>query len=405
MLRSLFRGRTRPGAGELRGLLDRGLLKSRVKLAVHGHFTIPYDDYRAENALFFEEIVEELACVLSLRDEREVEVYLREFEREYASFLGVSHAVGVSSGTAALSLSLVALGVGPGDEVITTPHTYIATALAIADAGARPVFADIGEDFNIDPDRIEERITPRTKAIMPVHLYGNPCAMDRIMELARGRGLHVVEDACQAQGAAIDGRKAGTFGRTGCFSFHPSKLIGGLGDGGMVATSDRKLAERVRGLRQATRDDEEVLRSRRTPACLDPLHVPFLRVKLRHVREILERRRRIAGIYDERLAGIPRLKTPVIREGEECCFRNYTLRAEDRDDLIRRLFARGIQAKVFYETPLHLRNEFKRFGYSRGDFPACEKAYGEIVSLPISHALGDDQVGRVCEEVRKHYGC
>ncbi|MFH2144434.1 MAG: DegT/DnrJ/EryC1/StrS family aminotransferase [Candidatus Omnitrophota bacterium] len=379
-------------------------MRSYIKQACGNTWDIPYDNYCAENALYLKGIQEEMSTLLVLESAIDCEEYLRKFELAFAKYYGVLYALGVSSGTAALALTLGAFDIGEGDEVITTPHTYIATALAIIDVGARPVFVDIGEDFNIDPLKIEEKISSRTKAILPVHLYGNPCRMDQIMEIAQKYSLAVVEDACQAHGASLDGKKVGTFGNAGCFSFHPSKIIGGMGDGGMVITSDKKLAQRIIKQKEPIHHDTEVLKSRRTPACLDPIHVPFLITKLQHIREIIERRKKIAAMYNNSFISIPQLRIPNIETGCEHSYRNYTLRAEGRSGLRRYLFTRGIQAKVFYEIPLYLRKEFEFLGYRQADFPLCEQTYKEIISLPISHALKNEQVEIIIREIKNYYG-
>jgi dTDP-4-amino-4,6-dideoxygalactose transaminase len=372
-----------------------------VRKAAHGRFAVPYDRYAAENAPLLEDVVKGLIRVLSIQDADEAEIYLREFECEYASSVGAAAAVGTGSGTGALALALAALGVGPGDEVVTTPHTYIATALAVSDTGARPVFADIGADLNLDPAQAEAKVTSRTKALLPVHIYGRPCAMRSLLALAAGRGLPVVEDACQAQGTRVEGKAAGSLGAAGCFSFHPTKLVGGLGDGGILVTGDRALAERVRGLREAVRDDPAVLRSRRTPCCLDPVHVPFLRAKLRRLPETIARRMLIARAYDETLRGRAGVRLLPPLEGGAHSFRNYTFLCEDRDAVMARLHASGVEARRFYAVPLHLRREFAALGHVPGDFPACEAAYAAMLSLPVSQALSDAEVEHVCAALKK----
>jgi len=287
--------------------------------------------------------------------------------------------------------------------VITTPHTYIATVLAIMDVGAVPVFVDTGSDFSIDPGKIEEKINPRTKALLPVHAYGRPCAIEGIMRLARKYRLAVVEDACQAQGAAINGAKVGSFGQAACFSFHPSKFISGLGDGGMLITSDPLLAQKAREMRQPAHNSVEILKSHRSPCCLDPAHIPFLKVKLRHFSEIVNRRRTIAHCYDSFLSGISQATVIQAEEGREHVYWNYVLRVQRRDELLDHLLGKGIQARVFCKIPVHLRNECRHLGYREGDFPSCEQGCREIISLPISHTLTEKDAERVAREVRHYY--
>jgi len=378
-------------------------LRSYVNASVQNTLDIPYDNYSAENLIYIDEICHELHKVFLLKNEAERKIYVDKFENEYAGYFKVPYAKAVSSGTTALSFSLIALGIGPGDEVITTPHTYIATALAITDTGATPVFADIGEDYNIRPDKIEERISPKTKAIIPVHLYGKPCSIDQIADIARRHRLYIVEDACQAHGAATRRRKVGTFGEAGCFSFHSSKIIGSLGDGGMVITSNRTFASKIAELREPIFNKFEILKSHRTPACLDPIHIPFLTVKLKHIEEITKRRKILADIYNDYLADLPGIIIPRQESGDCHAYRNYTVRVQDREGLIKYLFNNGIEAKIFYEIALHLRNEFKYLGYQQGDFPVCEQFYKEIVSLPISHYLKPEQIEFISKKIREYY--
>lgn len=379
------------------------LLKARAKNINRGLMKITYDNFPAENALFIDEILEELEKVLKLRDVREFEIYQKEFEAKCASYSGVPFALGMSSGTAALSLSLVALGIGAGDQVITTPHTYIATALAISDIGATPLFVDVREDFNIDPAAIEKKISPKVRGIIPVHLYGMPCSIKEIAASAKKQGLYVVEDCCQALGTTIEGKQVGTFGDSGCFSFHPSKIVGGLGDGGMAITSDPRVAKNMERLREALYNDKEVLKSLKTPASLDVIHIPFLKVKLRHINEIIEKKKLIANIYNSALSGIPGVILPQIENNCTSSFRNYTIRIPERERLLKYLLSKGIEVKIFYDTPLHLRNEFAHLGYKKGDFPVCEKIYEEIISLPISYALLPHEVEKIAGTIKRFY--
>ena len=384
-------------------LRSLNLLKARAKNISRGSMKIAYDNFSRENALFFGEIADELEKVLKLRDDYEFQSFRRDFEAQCSAYFGAPYALGASSGTAALSFSLTALGVGRGDRVITTPHTYIATALAISDIGAIPVFTDTGEDFNIDPDKISEGAFRSAKAIIPVHLYGQPCRIKEICVLAKRYGIYVVEDCCQAHGASVGSKPVGTFGNTGCFSFHPSKILGCLGEAGMVITSDSTVAKKIEILREPLHNDREVLKSLKTPASLDVIHIPFLKVKLRHIDEILERKKVIAGLYTTMLTGIPDVILPQTGSGSSGSFRNYTIRAPERDGLIKYLSSKGIEAKIFYDTPLHLRNEFLHLGYKKRDFPVCEKIYEEIISLPISYSLSFKEAEFVAKKVKEFY--
>jgi len=303
-------------------------------------------------------------------------------EAAIAAYVGCSHGVGVNSGTDALHLALRALNIGPGDEVITTPFTFVASAEAIAMVGARPVFADIDpQTYNIDPLRIEAAITPRTRAIVPVHLYGNPAPMHAIMSIASRRGLAIVEDCAQAIGATIDGVRVGSFGDAAAFSFFPSKNLGAFGDGGMVVTSHADLAQRVRSLRShggrvKYHHEELGVNSR-----LDELQAAILRVKLPHLNAWIELRNEVARAYSAALA--EHVTVPQELPGTTHAYHQYTIRLEDRDAAQRFLSERGIGTMVYYPVPLHLQAVYEPLGYRRGDFEHAERAALDVLSLPM----------------------
>jgi len=325
------------------------------------------------------------------------------FERDLAAFLGCRHVVGVSSGTDALLVALMACGVGPGDEVVTTPFTFFASAGVVARLGARPVFVDIEpEGFEIDAERLAAALTPRTKAIVPVHLYGQAADMDAILAIARPRGIPLVEDACQAIGAAIGGRAAGTLGDLGAFSFYPTKNLGAAGDAGAVATNDDALAALLRDLRVhgAARDyvHERVGGNFR----IDAIQAAVLRAKLPRLPGWNERRRAIAASYRERLAALERagrLVLPAELPGRRHVYHQFVVRvrAGDRDAVRRRMAERGVATSVFYPIPLHLQVCFRELGGREGDFPEAERAAKEVLALPIFPELRDDEVARVAE--------
>jgi dTDP-4-amino-4,6-dideoxygalactose transaminase len=308
---------------------------------------------------------------------------VRAFEQEAARYLGVGHAVGLNSGTDALVIALRALGIGPGDEVITTPFTFFATAEAISQVGAVPVFVDVdAESMNLDPALIEAAVTPRTRAILPVHLFGRPCAMTGILELARGHGLQVVEDCAQSFGARHLGRPTGTLGQLGCFSFFPSKNLGGCGDGGLLATDDERLADLARALRahgSRRKYHNEMLgyNSR-----LDELQAAILRVKLPHLDAWNAGRRRVAEGYRRLLEGHPRIVVPPLVEGH--VFHQYTVRVPgcDRDQLQARLGREGVETMVYYPVPCH---RLQLYGHSHAQVscPVAERLAREVISLPI----------------------
>lgn len=318
---------------------------------------------------------------------------VKAFEGEFAAYCQTREAVAVASGTDAIRLALEALGVGRGGEVITTPFTFMSTAGMVSQLGASPVFADISPDTStLDPDRVAEKITGRTKAILPVHLYGHPADMGPLMDLARRHGLWVIEDAAQAVGAAYHGQRVGSLGHVGCFSFFPTKNLGGLGDGGCVTTNDHALAERIRMLRQhgsRTKYRHEVLgwNSR-----LDELQAAVLRIKLRHLEAWTQRRRELAGWYRERLGTLP-IHLPVERAGHRAVYHLFTIRTCRRDELQRGLRERGIETMVHYPVPLHQQPVYraKRFG----DLPESERASREVLSLPLFPELTADELAAV----------
>lgn len=324
-------------------------------------------------------------------------------EREIAAYCGVKHALGLSSGTDALLIALMALEIGPGDEVVTTPFTFFATAGCVARVGARPVFVDILPGcFNIDPARIEAALTPRTKAIIPVDLFGQVAEMDAIMQIARRRGIPVIEDAAQSIGAMHHGRRAGQFADLTTFSFYPTKNLGGFGDGGMIVTDNDALAERCRILRVHGAEPKYYHRFIGGNFRLDAIQGAVLRVKLKHLDAWSEARRRNAAIYDRLLADVP-VGRPVVYPHNVSIFNQYTLRVPGgrRGPLQARLSAAGIGTEVYYPVPLHLQECFAYLGYRTGDFPVSERAAEEVISLPIYPELTEAQIQTVAAAIRE----
>jgi len=322
------------------------------------------------------------------------------FEQEIAEYLGVKHAIGVGNGTDALVLILDALGIGPGDEVITTPYTFFATAECVSRLGAKPVFVDIDPiTLTIDPEKLEQAITSRTKAVIPVHIFGRAADMLAIMDIASRHHLFVVEDACQSIGGEIEGKKLGTFGNAGAFSFFPTKNLGAYGDGGLVVTDDDALAERVRMLRahgSKVKYHNELMgyNSR-----LDEMQAAVLRVKLRHLNEWNSRRRQIAHEYNKLLKDLP-LEFPDPGKDGEHVFHLYTILTDNREELRGYLKSRGVETGVYYPTPLHLQPAYADLGYCKGDFPVSESACERNLSLPMYPELTDEQIHYVAETVR-----
>ncbi len=320
-------------------------------------------------------------------------------EGEVARLCGVAHAVGVASGTDALIVALRALDIGPGDEVVTSAYSFFASAGAILLVGAKPVFVDIeAATWNMDPARLEAAITPRTRAIMPVHLFGQCANMDPILAIARARGIAVVEDAAQALGAKDRGRPAGSMGEFGCFSFYPTKNLGGLGDGGMIATNDAALADKARLVRIHGSRPKYVTRVLGMNSRLDSLQAALLLVKLPHLARYTEERRRHARAYDARFAGSA-IAPPPVRAEAYHIYNQYALRVPDRDRTEKALAERGVGTAVYYPGILPLQEAVKHLGHKPGDFPVAERAAAENLCLPIFPELKDEDREYVADQV------
>jgi dTDP-4-amino-4,6-dideoxygalactose transaminase len=322
---------------------------------------------------------------------------VRAFEEEFADYCGVRHCVGVSSGLEALRLILAALGIGPGDEVVLPANTFIATAFAVTGVGARPVLADCDPvTANLDPAAVARVVTPRTKAIMPVHLYGQPADWAALEAIAAPRGIALVEDAAQAHGARHRGRRCGSLGRAAGFSFYPGKNLGAFGDAGAVTTGDDALAEYVRAARDygQRRKYEHAVKGGNWR--LDTLQAAVLRIKLRHLDAWNAARRAAAAAYSARLAGLP-LRLPEVAAGVEPVWHLYVVECERRDELVRRLNDRGIGAGVHYPVPVHLQDAYADLGYARGAFPNAERQARRVLSLPMFPEITDAEITTVCD--------
>jgi dTDP-4-amino-4,6-dideoxygalactose transaminase len=326
------------------------------------------------------------------------------FEREFAAYQEVGHAVGISDGTTALRLALLACGVGAGDEVITASHTFIATAEAIALVGARPVFVDVDPcTYTIDVAQIEGRITPRTRAIIPVHLYGQPADMDPIMGIADRRGLWVIEDACQAHGARYRGRRTGGLGHMAAFSFYYSKNLGAYGEAGIVATNGEELARKVRMLRDHGSPQRYYHEMIGLNGRLDEMQAAVLRAKLPHLEEWNEQRRAHAAHYRELLSGLDEVTLPEVAGYAEHVYHLYVVRVPRRDELKEVLARQGIGTGIHYPIPCHLQPAFRYLGYQVGDLPATERVAGEVLSLPMYPELTAEQRLYVVNAIREFY--
>lgn len=324
------------------------------------------------------------------------------FERDFAAYCGAKHGIAVNSGTSALHLALLAAGVGPGDEVITIPFTFVATVSAICYAGATPVFIDIEpRSFTMDPAQLEKAITPKTKAILPVHLYGQMADMTAIMAIANRHGIPVIEDACQAHGAEYDGKRAGSIGASGCFSFYPGKNLGAYGEGGLVVTSDDAQAKKMRMLRDWGQEKRYHHVLKGFNYRMEGMQGAILGVKLRHLESWTELRRARAREYDAFLKDAVGIRAPEQLAGRRHVYHIYAVRSAERDELQRMLQSEGVQTGLHYPIPVHLQEAHADLGYKVGDFPESEAAAHEVLSLPMFPELTGAQVEQVATTMRR----
>jgi len=362
---------------------------------------IPFIDMKARHAPLREEYLRVIGEVID-HGAFAGGPFVERFEQAFAAYCGARHAVGVGSGTEALWLALIAMGIGPGDEVVTVPTTFVATVEAICLTGARPVFVDIDErTYTMDPVAFAGAITPRTKAVIPVHMFGHVADMDPVVNIAARNGLRVIEDAAQAHGAEYKGRRAGALGDAGCFSFYPSKNLGAFGEGGAVVTQNDELAQKIRMLR----DHGQSAKNRHTlvgwNSRLDGIQAAVLDVKLRHLEDENRTRRQLAFHYNRELEGLPGVITPLEAAGGRHVYHVYPIRVRDRWNLLEALDARGIGFGVHYPVPIHLQPAYRILGYKPGDFPIAEQCAGEFVSLPMYPELTPSQATYVANVVRE----
>ena len=369
----------------------------------HGDAKVPFVDLKAQYRAIGERVRAELgevmeSCAFALGPK------VAAFEERFAAWCGCEHAVAVNSGTAALHLALLAAGVGPGDEVVTVAHTFIATAEAISHCGATPVFVDIDEPtFTMDPAQVEGAIGERTKAILPVHLYGQPADVAPIAQVAERHGVALIEDACQAHGAEYGGQRTGNLGRAAGFSFYPGKNLGAYGEGGMITTNDPALADRCRMLRDHGSPRKYYHDVVGYNYRMSGFQGAVLGVKLDYIDAWNDARRRHAARYGELLAGTG-VATPVEAAGRKHVYHLYVVRAAGRDGLRAALDAAGIASGIHYPVPVHLQAAYADLGYKKGSLPVTERVAGEILSLPMFPELTDGQIERVAEAVRS-FGC
>ncbi len=362
--------------------------------------SVPFFDLKIQNSKLRKEIDAAVSAVID-GAHFILGSNVSELEKEAAAYHKAQFAVGVASGTDAIHLALRAVGIGPGDEIITTPFTFVATAEVISYTGATPVFADIDPDtFNIDPTSIKKKLTKRTKAVIPVHLYGQPCAMNEIMSIAKQNGLRVIEDSCQAIGAKIGGWNVSTIGDAGCISFFPTKNLGGFGDGGMVITDDEEIYNTIKVLRghgsRITYHYDMVGYNSR----LDELQAAVLRVKLNHLEAYMEARRTNASLYNKLLSGSG-VQTPKEYKDVRHVYNQYTIRVKERNKLQEFLKSRNIGSSIYYPLSLHLQNVYKDLGYKAGSLPNSERVQGEVLSLPIFPELTEAQIAEVCDAIKE----
>ncbi len=355
-----------------------------------------YQKIRSEMLSLFEDVLFTRADLILRKD-------VSEFESNIATFLGCKYAVGVNSGTDAISLALHAAGITPGDEIITVSHTFVATVEAIVRCGATPILVDIGEDFNMDVEQLERSVSPRTKAIVPVHLNRRVCNMARVMAIANKYNLQVIEDAAQSLGGAFDGKKAGVLGLAGCFSFFPAKILGAAGDGGLVCTNKKSLAEKLYLLRDHGRKNKNDLAFYGFNSRLDNIQAAILNLKLKYLPGWLERRREIATIYHNGLQNINAIKLPPEPSNTSRyfdVFQNYVIRAKNRNTLVKHLRDKGVETLISWPKPTH---KHKALGLQHFKLPMTEKISKEVVSLPMHTELTNKQIKYVIESVKAFY--
>lgn len=365
-------------------------------------YKIPYINLIEQHSLIKKDILEAVSRVLDSGQfilGEEVE----KFEAGFAKLCNVQFAIGVNSGTDALILALRALGIGKGDEVITVPNSFIASTSCILLVGARPVFVDVADDYNMDPTQLAKAITSRTKAILPVHLTGRPAEMDAIMEKAKKHNLYVIEDCAQAVLAEYKGRRVGSIGTMGCFSFHPLKTLNACGDGGIVTTNDEKLAEKLKIMRNLGLKNRNECIMWSGNSRLDSLQAAILLVKMKYVEEWIEKRRANADFYRQGLSDIPYIQAPMEREYERAVYHTFIIQCEHRDELKHYLEKNGIESAIHYPIPIHLQEVSKDLGYRKGSFEVTEAQAEHILSLPVYPELKASDIKYIIQTIKRFY--
>ncbi len=361
---------------------------------------VPFLDLKAQYASIKEDVAAGLQDVLD-NTAFAGGPFVAKFEEEFASFCDSKFAIGVGSGTEALWLALLGLDIGAGDEVITTPNTFIATAEAISFSGAKPVFVDIDEQtYNMDPQLLEAAITPKTKAIIPVHLYGQTADMDPIIKIAKDKGLFIIEDACQAHGAKYNGKPAGSIGDAGCFSFYPGKNLGAYGEAGAVTTNNEDLAAKMRMIRDHGQKEKYYHSMVGWNARMDGFQGAVLSVKLKHLSQWNESRRKNAQLYNQLLSDVDGIILPTEADYAKHVYHIYAILIDNRQQLMDALAKEQISCGIHYPVPLHLQEAYSSLGYKKGNFPITEKCCEQLVSLPMFPELTSEQISYVVEKIK-----
>ncbi len=365
---------------------------------------VPFLDLKAQYNSIKDEVHESMQQVLD-RTAFAGGPFVEQFEESFATYCQTKYAVGVSNGTAAIWLALAGLGIGRGDEVITTANTFIATAEAISFAGATPVLVDINETtHNMDPEAVEAAITPQTKAIIPVHLFGQMADLDPIMKIARKHNLYVVEDASQSHGATYNGRRAGSIGDVGCFSFYPGKNLGAYGEAGGVVTNDAELAAKIKMIRDHGQSKKYIHKIIGWNGRMDGIQGAVLSVKLKYIDQWNELRRQHAREYSNMLASVPGIVTPTVASYGTHVFHIYAIRMAERDEVMRQLRENGVACGIHYPVPVHMQEAYAELNYKAGDFPVAEKCASEYISLPMFPELTPSQILHVTETLKQIAG-
>ena len=363
---------------------------------------VPFYDYSIVNDKIKDKIITEINRIFKLKDNWELEKNIKELEHDFSAYCSTSYAIAVDSGTSALQLSLTALGIKEGDEVIIPAYGYIATALAVSNTGAKPVFCDIDEKgLTISTNKIETLINIRTKAIIPVHIHGNICDMETITEICRKHSISLIEDCCQSHGAMFNSKKTGTFG-IGCFSFHTSKTLGGIGNSGIITLDDEQIYKNIKALITPDNNTVNILHSGRTPCVINPIQAAIVRIKLRYLDQFNKRKQEIVDLY-ESLISNQKIKT-IYKNNEKNIlpvYRDVCITCKERDMLQKHLSEKSIESKARYNIPLHLTKTYKHLGYKEGDLPASEKAAEEILCLPSFIGITDKQIEFICKIINK----